>query len=201
MLSLVLSPSKGSPKGLSKHPPFPNHQTIHDQTIKRTLPFPNHQTIHNQTIQRLPDFRSLRAAGFPAWAKHPMPSHPSHLMPSPALRPNIIATAQVSRVGSNASRAPRVGATGLENARPYYQDYVKFLLAHRRRLARVGVLLVPTETFAKHLSAVGRQRALSKGRASYSGMVHFEKVRRELAHLEFLLTMPTLVAGISPQYS
>ena len=84
------------------------------------------------------------------------------------------------------------------NARTYYQDYVKFLLGRRQRVAKVGVLIVPTESFASHLCAIGRQRAREKGRERYSGMIHFEKVRRELAYLEFMLTMPIAIAGIGP---
>jgi hypothetical protein len=42
------------------------------------------------------------------------------------------------------------------NARTYYQDYVKFMLAHHARLAEIGVLIVPTEDFARHLCGVGR---------------------------------------------
>ncbi|MDO8585477.1 MAG: BglII/BstYI family type II restriction endonuclease [Armatimonadota bacterium] len=84
------------------------------------------------------------------------------------------------------------------NARTYYQDYIKFLLANRQHSARVGVLMVPSESFAKHLCEVGRRRALEKGRNCYSGMIHFEKVRREFQHLEFLLSMPIAIAGVSP---
>ena len=82
------------------------------------------------------------------------------------------------------------------NARTYYQDYVKFMLAHHARLAEVGVLIVPTEDFARHLCEVGRRRAEAKGRHSYSGMIHLEKVRRELAYLDFMLAGPVAVAGI-----
>lgn len=82
------------------------------------------------------------------------------------------------------------------NARTYYQDYLKFLLAGRYSSARVGVLVVPGEAFARHLCAVGRLRAQAKGRSRYSGMIHFEKVKREFRYLEFLLTMPVAIAGI-----
>ncbi len=82
------------------------------------------------------------------------------------------------------------------NARTYYQDYVKFMLAHHARLAEIGVLIVPTEDFARHLCGVGRLRAEAKGRHSYSGMIHLEKVRRELTYLEFMLAGPVAVAGI-----
>ena len=82
------------------------------------------------------------------------------------------------------------------NARTYYQDYVKFLLAFNRQVAEVGVLLVPTEQFARMLCDVGRKKALAKGRHSYSGMIHIAKVRRELSHLSFMLNMPLAIAGI-----
>ncbi|MHB8997745.1 MAG: BglII/BstYI family type II restriction endonuclease [Armatimonadota bacterium] len=82
------------------------------------------------------------------------------------------------------------------NARTYYQDFTKFLLGKRYGQIEVGVLLVPTLRFAKHLCEVGRQRAVAKGRARYSGMIHFDKVQREFQYLEFMLQMPIAVAGI-----
>jgi len=84
------------------------------------------------------------------------------------------------------------------NARTYYQDYIKFLLAHNQEVASVGVLIVPTESFARTLCAVGRKKAEAKGRHSYSGMIHLEKVRRELDYLAFMLKMPLAIAGIGP---
>jgi hypothetical protein len=42
------------------------------------------------------------------------------------------------------------------NARSYYQDYIKFALAHRHCSARCGVLLCPTELFANMLCELGR---------------------------------------------
>jgi len=85
------------------------------------------------------------------------------------------------------------------NARTYYQDYIKFLLAYNQEVAAVGVLIVPTEGFARTLCAVGRKKAEAKGRHSYSGMIHLEKVRRELDYLAFMLRMPLAIAGIGPQ--
>ena len=82
------------------------------------------------------------------------------------------------------------------NARTYYQDFTKFLLGSRYAGTEVGVLVVPTLRFAKHLCEVGRQRAIAKGRARYSGMIHFDKVTREFQYLEFMLQMPIAVAGI-----
>lgn len=82
------------------------------------------------------------------------------------------------------------------NARTYYQDYIKFALAHISRVTRFGLLLVPTEAFARSLCEVGRQRAMAKGRHAYSGMIHFEKVRREFAHLTKIFKMPFGVIGV-----
>lgn len=82
------------------------------------------------------------------------------------------------------------------NARTYYQDFLKFMIAFHHGTAQLGVLVVPSESFARHLCNVGRQRAEAKGRGSYSGMIHFEKVRREFQYLEFMLSMPIAIAGI-----
>jgi hypothetical protein len=88
------------------------------------------------------------------------------------------------------------------NARVYYQDYVKFLLASRYKEARLGVLLCPTNAFAQLLCDLGKQRALAKkgtGEGStptYSGMMSYEKAIRELPFLEFMLTTRTVIAGI-----
>lgn len=82
------------------------------------------------------------------------------------------------------------------NARTYYQDYIKFMLAFNQGVAEVGVLVVPTEEFARRLCEVGRKNAVAKGRHSYGGMIHIEKVRRELPYLEFMLKMPLAIAAI-----
>lgn len=88
------------------------------------------------------------------------------------------------------------------NARVYYQDYVKFLLALRHRAAKFGVLLCPTNAFAQLLCDLGQRRALmkrsdeSKRRPSYSGMMSYEKAMRELPFLEFMLTGSIVIAGI-----
>lgn len=82
------------------------------------------------------------------------------------------------------------------NARSYYQDYIKFLLAFQQRTIKLGVLIVPTENFAHALCQVGQEKAKEKGRKSYSGMIHMEKVRRELPFLAFMLKMPLAIASI-----
>jgi restriction endonuclease BglII len=87
------------------------------------------------------------------------------------------------------------------NARVYYQDYIKFLLASRYRGARLGVLLCPTNAFAQLLCDLGQKRATARRtcgggrRPSYSGMMSFEKAMRELPFLQFLLTNSLVVGG------
>ncbi len=88
------------------------------------------------------------------------------------------------------------------NARVYYQDYIKFLLAARYQRARCGVLLCPTEAFAQLLCDLGRERAAAKRTLTsgtlpaYSGMMSYEKATREFPHLKFMLTNAVIVAGI-----
>lgn len=86
------------------------------------------------------------------------------------------------------------------NARSYYQDYVKFMLARKHRNARLGLLLCPTTSFASLLCELGRQRAresVVRERAPvYSGMMSYEKAARELPFLGFMFEMPIIVAGI-----
>jgi len=91
------------------------------------------------------------------------------------------------------------------NARTYYQDYIKFLLAHRYREARFGVLLCPTSAFAQLLCDLGQKRAAMKSphaagnRPVYGGMMSYEKAIRELPFLGFLLTGGIIVVGIEIQ--
>ena len=88
------------------------------------------------------------------------------------------------------------------NARVYYQDYIKFLLAARYKDARFGILLCPTNAFAQLLCDLGKQRAMAKQRGGpghapkYSGMMSYEKAIRELPFLQFMLTCKTVIAGI-----
>jgi hypothetical protein len=86
------------------------------------------------------------------------------------------------------------------NARSYYQDYVKFMLARKYRKARLGLLLCPTTSFASLLCELGRQRALENTIRErppvYSGMMSYEKAVRELPFLGFMFDMPIVVAGV-----
>ncbi len=86
------------------------------------------------------------------------------------------------------------------NARSYYQDYVKFMLARKYRDARLGLLLCPMTSFASLLCELGRQRArenvVSERDPVYSGMMSYEKAARELPYLGFMFDMPIVVAGV-----
>jgi hypothetical protein len=86
------------------------------------------------------------------------------------------------------------------NARSYYQDYVKFMLAKKHRAARLGLLLCPTTSFAALLCELGRKRAqenvVGERTAVYSGMMSYEKAARELPYLGFMFEMPIIVAGV-----
>ncbi|MBE0598273.1 MAG: hypothetical protein IH614_13480 [Desulfuromonadales bacterium] len=86
------------------------------------------------------------------------------------------------------------------NARSYYQDYVKFMLARKYRKARLGLLLCPTTSFAALLCELGRQRAqesvVRERPPVYSGMMSYEKAARELPFLGFMFEMPIIVAGV-----
>jgi len=85
------------------------------------------------------------------------------------------------------------------NARTYYQDYIKFMLAFNQRAAEIGVLLVPAQAFARLLCDVGRAKAVAQGRRYYRGMIDMAKVRRELPYLDFMLSMPLAIAAIGVQ--
>jgi hypothetical protein len=90
------------------------------------------------------------------------------------------------------------------NARTYYQDYIKMLLASHYREARFGVLLCPTDAFAQLLCVLGQKRALAKHInksqvPKYSGMMSYEKAIRELPFLQFMLNRGIVIAGIDMQ--
>ena len=86
------------------------------------------------------------------------------------------------------------------NARTYYQDYVKFLIAARYQHYKCGVLLCPTSSFANYLCDLGRERALQKPNrtraVSYAGMMTYEKAVRELSYLEHVLDTKVVIAGL-----
>lgn len=90
------------------------------------------------------------------------------------------------------------------NARTYYQDYIKFLLALHYREARFGILLCPTSAFAQLLCELGQKRAMIKRHDNtrvpqYSGMMTYEKAMRELPFLQFMLNGGVIIAGIDVQ--
>lgn len=89
------------------------------------------------------------------------------------------------------------------NARGYYQDYVKFLVAAKYRDYAFGILLCPTASFADYLCELGKQRADTKGarlaKATYSGMMTYEKAVRELPCLIHIIREKIVVAGLDVQ--
>ncbi len=89
------------------------------------------------------------------------------------------------------------------NARTYYQNYIKFLIAAKFRGYDYGILLCPTASFASYLCDLGKERARLKGhrtaRASYSGMMTYEKALRELPCLEHIISQRVVIAGLDVQ--
>lgn len=87
------------------------------------------------------------------------------------------------------------------NARTYYQDYFKFLLALKYKQGLFGVLLCPTAAFAQLLCELGQKKAYAKNKSKarppqYSGMMSYEKAIKELPYFEFFLQGQIVVAGI-----
>ena len=82
------------------------------------------------------------------------------------------------------------------NARAYYQDYIKFMLSYFSKQIHLGILVTPTLGFANILCEIGRQKALQRGRKTYSGMMHFEKAFKEFHYLKPLFDMPIAILGI-----
>ncbi len=86
------------------------------------------------------------------------------------------------------------------NARGYYQDYIKFLVAAKYRKYRFGVLLCPMASFAGYLCELGRSQAAKKRNdglsATYSGMMTYEKAVRELPYMSHFLDTKIVIAGL-----
>ncbi len=82
------------------------------------------------------------------------------------------------------------------NARAYYQDYIKFMLSYSSKQINLGILITPTLGFANVLCEIGKQKALQRGRKTYSGMMHFEKAFKEFQYLKALFDMPIAILGI-----
>jgi len=82
------------------------------------------------------------------------------------------------------------------NARAYYQDYIKFMLSYFSKQIHLGILITPTLGFANILCEIGKQKALQRGRKTYSGMMHFEKAFKEFHYLKPLFDMPIVILGI-----
>jgi hypothetical protein len=82
------------------------------------------------------------------------------------------------------------------NARSYYQDYIKFMLSYFSKQIHLGALITPTLGFANILCEIGKQKALQRGRKTYSGMMHFEKAFKEFQYLKPIFDIPIVILGI-----
>jgi hypothetical protein len=86
------------------------------------------------------------------------------------------------------------------NARSYYQDYVKFLVASKFQTYQFGVLLCPTASFASYLCELGKAQAHAKRndnkQVRYSGMMTYEKAIRELPYFSHFLNAKMIIAGL-----
>ena len=86
------------------------------------------------------------------------------------------------------------------NARTYYQDYIKFLVAEKFQQYQFGVLLCPTASLAGYLCELGKINAQSKRsdnrQSKYSGMMTYEKAIRELPYLSHLLNTKLIIAAL-----
>jgi len=82
------------------------------------------------------------------------------------------------------------------NARAYYQDYIKFMLSYFSKQIHLGILITPTLGFANILCEIGKQKALQRGRKTYSGMIHFEKAFKEFHYLKSIFDIPIVILGI-----
>ena len=85
------------------------------------------------------------------------------------------------------------------NARGYYQDLIKFMMAYNSKYIDIGGLIVPSEKFAKHLCSLGKQEAIKKYKnpqKTYSGMATFEKINREFKYIKDLFKIPMFIISI-----
>lgn len=85
------------------------------------------------------------------------------------------------------------------NARGYYQDLIKFMMAYNSGYIDMGGLIVPSEKFAKHLCSLGKQEAIKKHKdpqKTYSGMASFEKINREFKYIKELFKIPMFILSI-----
>jgi len=85
------------------------------------------------------------------------------------------------------------------NARGYYQDLIKFMMAYNSKYIEIGGLVVLSEKFAKHLCSLGKQEAIKKYKNSqktYSGIATFEKINREFRYIKDILNIPIFIVSI-----
>jgi len=86
------------------------------------------------------------------------------------------------------------------NARTYYQDIVKFVMSRNVGLIKIGGLIVPSSSFAKHLCHLGHLNAVqkSKGEKSmYSGMMDFNKAAVEFQYIKDVFNIPFFIVAVN----
>lgn len=85
------------------------------------------------------------------------------------------------------------------NARTYYQDIIKFVMAHNSGLIELGGLIVPSSKFARHLCTLGSKNAYNKSdgiRTKYSGMMDFNKAEGEFPYIKNIFITPFIVLSL-----
>jgi len=88
------------------------------------------------------------------------------------------------------------------NARTYYQDIIKFVMAYNSGLIKLGGLIVPSSKFARHLCNLGIKNAykMSDGaRTKYSGMMDFKKAACEFPYIENIFLTPFFILSLDYQ--
>jgi len=70
------------------------------------------------------------------------------------------------------------------------------MLSYLSNQIHLGTLITPTLGFANILCEIGKQKALQRGRKTYSGMMHFEKAFKEFQYLRSSFDIPIVILGI-----
>lgn len=70
------------------------------------------------------------------------------------------------------------------NMARWYSDVFKFQTAYSQGLAQVGLSVVPTQSLGARID---------------SNVAHFERAKREIPSAELSITLPILLAGLSPE--
>ncbi|WP_337873142.1 BglII/BstYI family type II restriction endonuclease [Ignavibacterium sp.] len=85
------------------------------------------------------------------------------------------------------------------NARTYYQDIIKFVMAYNEGLIKLGGLIVPSSKFARHLCKLGSKNAYkinSGAKTKYSGMMDFNKAAGEFPYIQNIFITPFIILAL-----